>query len=989
MYLANSIKRQGSRGGRGQLFATITLAFWQLRLTWRLLLLVGSGVMAAVILVCMVPLYSDIALTAGLRDALTASNVATVTIHSEAHLISQRATQQAGAQIQQNLQQNIGPFLAGSQFSVQSPGLQVGASNQIQLIGWSLPDASKHVRLLAGSLPPATGSSLEIAITPETAQALNLRVDSTVHSSMPFLNAAGNQILYPLTFHVVGIFLPVAPGESFWHGTSFVSQPLGPQGNIYPSLVSNNSYLAALDAASVRVSGGNAEDGTSFSVSTDLFWYYNLATSHLNINGLNELNNGLNNVLVSITNQPVDEPFVDKTSSSGPSDLLDDYASRISVVSIPLLSLSYLIAGLMLFFVILMMDLLVDRQSEAIAVLRSRGASQQQVFGSLIVQSIGVGIVALLGGPLLSLLLASLLARFSLPAHDLGALNIILADPLSAALNLYLSAVVTVVVSLLAMTIAVYRASRLNVLALHRETARSSRGPAWLRMGLDLLAGVIALTGYAFSLYIASPGVLDTRTRILLLPPLTLVGSVFLLLACMLLFLRIFPLILTGLSLLAARARGATSLLAVAQMARVPRQSLRMTLLLALAVAFGIFTLIFSTSQAERVPNAAAYQVGADFNGTYLSGAALSKQPLDKQEAAFASLAGVESVSVGYVSSTRGSTNGADAPIELRAVDARNFAHTAIWDGQDASQPLSFYMRQLSQASSQNPAVVPAVVDEAAWQSLDLSPGSSFTLSDLNGDINYQVVGEVAHIPTIEDSNEASGTNDYVPIGGVLVDFQAYQAAVQLTSQLTIEPSTVWLKTRDDAATLTRVRNALSAGPLSLSNINDRRALVAEMGSDPLYLALIGVLIVGTTTALLLGLLGNLVVSWLSARSRFVVFGIMRALGTAPGQLARILTYEQIVIYATSLGLGMAFGILLAYLVLPAFVFTSAAGNVTSGVGEFYVIQNVPPVQTIIPVLAIGLAVGILVAVCVVIIGIMVRVVSRPALSSVLRLNGD
>src|SRR6185437_10569645 len=120
---------------------------------------------------------------------------------------------------------------------------------------------------------------------------------------------------------------------------------------------------------------------------------------------------------------------------------------------------------------------------------------------------------------------------------------------------------------------AINRASRKDVLALRQESARSPRGPAWLRMGLDILAGIIALTGYGFSVYITTPGVLDVRTRVLLLPPLTLVGAVFLLLGCMLLFLRVFPFVLELLSNLAVRRRGATYILAVAQMARAPRQA--------------------------------------------------------------------------------------------------------------------------------------------------------------------------------------------------------------------------------------------------------------------------------------------------------------------------------------------------------------------------------------------------------------------------------
>src|SRR5581483_1816823 len=295
----------------------------------------------------------------------------------------------------------------------------------------------------------------------------------------------------------------------------------------------------------------------------------------------------------------------------------------------------------------------------------------------------------------------------------------------------------TVIVSVLAMIFAINRAARMDVLALRREAARTTRGPAWLRMGLDILAGVIALTGYGFSVYITSPGVLDARTRVLLLPPMTLVGAVFLLLGCMLLFLRIFPFLLEAISKLGVRTRGAASMLAVAQMARAPRQSLRMTLLLALAVAFGIFSLVFSASQAQRIPAVAGYQVGADFSGTYPSAARLRQLPLDQQEAAFTGIPGVTSATVGYTSSTRGSQSGVDASIELRAVDTMTFAHTAIWNPHDSDQPVSELMKQLEDQSANgiSQQAVPAIVDAAAWKTLSLSPDSPFSLSDFNGTI--------------------------------------------------------------------------------------------------------------------------------------------------------------------------------------------------------------------------------------------------------------
>jgi ABC-type antimicrobial peptide transport system permease subunit len=1005
--MARSIEKPPRQRGLSRISATVTLAWWQLRLTWRLLLVAGAGVVAAVILVCTVPLYSQVAMSAGLRDALNTPGNSWVTIHSQANLISQAATQKMSGQIHQELQQNLGQAFSSSQFSAQSPGLQVGANNQIQLIGWAMNGTSEHVKLLAGRLPQDGGNTLEVALTPQGAKDLNLQVGSTISVPMQFLNSDANQIALPLPLHIVGIFQPTDPSESFWHGTSFNSQVVSQQGSLYPSLVSNSSYMAVLDAASAQMDNGNPQNGTTFETPTDLYWYYNFDLAHLDSNNLDTLDNGLNNVLVSISNQPVIDPFVSKTTSSGPNNLIDGYNNRIAVARIPLLSLAYLIAGLMLFFVSLMTDLLVDRQSESIAVLRSRGASREQIFSSLITQSIGVGIIAFLAGPLLSVLLARFLATVTLSPHDQGAVSVLLDNPLAAALNLYLAALVTIVVSILAMFFAINRASRMDVLALRRESARTTRGPAWLRMGLDILAGVIALTGYAFTVYITSPGILDARTRVLLLPPMTLVGAVFLLLGCMLLFLRVFPFILEGLSNLSVHRRGATSMLAVAQMARAPRQSLRMTLLLALAVAFGIFSLVFSASQAQRIPTVAAYQVGANFSGTYPVKSSLSQQSLAQQEAAFKQLSGVTAASVGYTSSTTGAQSGANVPIELRAVDANTFAQTGLWDAQDSNLSLSALMQQLvkQRDAAEGQQVVPAIVDSAAWQTLSLTLGAPFTLTDLNGTINYKAVAEVNRIPTISDSSTASGTSDYVAQGGVLVDFATYQSAVQAVNaanasaqpgsstqapQVPLLPAnTVWLNTKTDTASLNNVRSALAFGPLHLVSVNDLQAQESTMGSDPLYLALLGVLLIGAATALLLGLLGNMTVSWLSAKSRLINFAVMRALGTAPRQIASILTYEQVIVYATAIGLGIAFGLLLSFLVLPAFVFTSSLGSAATGTGVFYITQSVPPIQMIIPGVLLALAVGILAAICIVALGMMVRIVSRPALSSTLRLNGD
>jgi hypothetical protein len=88
-------------------------------------------------------------------------------------------------------------------------------------------------------------------------------------------------------------------------------------------------------------------------------------------------------------------------------------------------------------------------------------------------------------------------------------------------------------------------------------------------------------------------------------------------------------------------------MLAVTQLARSPRQSLRLIMLLAFATAFAVFTLVFAASQAQRAVDISAYQSGADFSGNIpLS---VTPRPLKEETRRYRNIAGVTSATSGYI----------------------------------------------------------------------------------------------------------------------------------------------------------------------------------------------------------------------------------------------------------------------------------------------------------------------------------------------------
>ena len=630
--------------------------------------------------------------------------------------------------------------------------------------------------------------------------------------------------------------------------------------------------------------------------------------------------------------------------------------------------------------------------------LRSRGASGLQVFGALLLQSLLLGIIAIVIGVPLALVTVILLVQRVLPITEQNALNVVTQDFVQAGQRVLPYAVAIALVSIMTMSTTLFFAARADILSIRRESARSSKRPFWQRYNLDVIAGLIALLGYGLSLYLTSVGnVLQGDAKTLVTAPLSILAPFFLILACILLLLRLFPLILRLGAFFAARRRGAISLLAIMQIARSPRQSIRMTMLLALAIAFALFTLVFKATQAQHIGDVSTYLTGADFSGSIAtsddsssgSSAPIIPAQVIKQ---YQTIPGVLAASTGYsITGQAGSTN---LSVEIRAVDTATFVNAVNWASQQDYQTAKKLSPQLSvQANTTQP--IPVIVDTNVTALLQLHVGSSLLVKEdaqSVHDLHCIIIGVVQHLPTVNDKTSTTvGLNNQVlASGGVLMEYQLYanvyaQQSKQDPNAVATPPTinTVWLHSRDDAASLASVRTAL---PSSLESISDRRVLLSSLNNDPLYVVISGVLAIGTITALLLALLGDLLASWLSARTRLTNFAVLRALGTTQPQVIGVLTWEQGVVYITGLLLGIIFGITFALTVIPTLTLTDLNATISSS--AFYSLQSTISTQVVLPP-SLPIVLLVLIAIFVLALTMMVRIVSSSALSQTLRLNDD
>jgi ABC-type antimicrobial peptide transport system permease subunit len=308
------------------------------------------------------------------------------------------------------------------------------------------------------------------------------------------------------------------------------------------------------------------------------------------------------------------------------------------------------------------------------------------------------------------------------------------------------------------------------------------------------------------------------------------------------------------------------------------------------------------------------------------------------------------------------------------------------WTQQDGSISLSNLTQQLvaSRSLAQTQQIIPAIVDATTWQALHLSLHKPFVLDNAAGSLSYLPIAEVQQIPTL---TATEGANN-----GVLVDYQTYALVYnQVIKQLPPLPASVWLRTRDDTTSLAALRAVLTKGTLRLSPLYDRRQLLKQLQQDPLLLVLVGLLVLGAVVPLVFAIAGSGVAFWLSARNYLTNIVVLRALGSTPRQVSRMLLWEQGIVYSTALVLGGLFGCLLTFFALPALIFSSLPPNGIASTGStslLYALQNVPPVRITLP-LSLGISLFGLGVLIVATFSIMVGVVMRPDMSQRLRLNED
>ncbi|HEX6817309.1 MAG TPA: FtsX-like permease family protein, partial [Ktedonobacterales bacterium] len=811
-------------------------------------------------------------------------------------------------------------------------GVLPGPFDEATVLGYDMAQAAPHMQLFAGRLPQDTpaGQPFEVLITKEMDKLHLGDTISFVVSGLPTLTVAAK---------VVGVWYPKDTNDTFWNGRSFAhidphAQDVPPTPAIFPVLFTKNAFVSALQFTS---GGARAEGPVSMSVHTIFYTDPARITPESAPAVIDDIK-----TLRTLIGVQVQSSLGVLTAAliTNLDTLLRGVLSQTALLGLPFDIFVVQVLGLTLLFVVAVTGILVESQTLPIATLKSRGASLLQLLGGYSLQGLILAGIAAVPALLLAPSLALAIVASLLPAGGNGVrIEQQYLASIASVQGSLLPAAIGAGLALVALLLAVAQAARLDVLALRREQGRTATVPFWKRYYLDLALVVLCAAGY---LELTTFGGIGTQATLASSSapsgpdPLLFATPSLLLLAGALLALRVVPLLAHAGAALSARDRGATSMMAFTQVARGGSFA-RLTLLLTLALGFGLFALTFQSSLARNSADRAAYIAGADERIVPVQGASDSSD----LSALYAKLPGVTQVMP--VDRTHGSQlSGGSIDASILAFDPRLAAQVVSWRADYAPQSLAELMggmRSHTQGASAGDASHPiwALVDPTFAANQNVRVGDSFKLASETGTgaITYVVGGIVNDFPTLFDGDT---------IGYLVVDLADYSAAVQnpqVGAGSPVTPSEYWLRTTDDAAQAGARASALNNPAYLVNSLTDRHTLLIQFQSDPLQTGMVGLLLLGTATAALLALIGTIVQAALAAGQRTVQFAILRTLGMSTPQLLRLLLAEQAIVFAFGLLGGTLLGILLAMLTLPFLQVTSAAvGSGQLGIPPYQLVFN-------------------------------------------------
>ena len=643
---------------------------------WRLLSSIVVGVLVAVTLISSIPFYSNALNDLGLKHALHQKPIELVDVQVYAPNYSINSENYAEMRefIDQQASINIKSFSRQEERWIKSQTFYAGWADKPIPTGSDRPtghfhvftNLEKHVTLVEGRYPDpvpsgllpeelaSPGLEIEAMIGSETAKIFNVGVDDR----LIFLYGYGEH-QEQVTIRLTGIIEPTDPREEYWFFNSEIFTVPSDQGMVAPLFIPEQSLFEGIS----RI--------FPFSRAT-YNWFYYVDLAKINSQNAETIKNSIRRMehqtLAELPRSSV------LTQIDG---VISSYQQKLLFTQIPLFLIVFQIVGIILYYLVTVANMVIERQSAEIALLRSRGASTGQLFGIFFMEGLLISAFGGALGPFLGAFIFSFLGKTA-PFFSLTGGGFL---PIRFSASVFMLAAGGALLCLLALLVPAIQAARRGVVHQRQHAARPPQAPFWQRFYLDL---VLLAFGAALFWELRQRGSLLTLDIFggLDMDPLLLITPMLIIIVAAILFLRLFPLIINLAARLARYVTNASIVLSLRYMARNPIHYGRLILLLMMAASVGMFSASFLGTLERSYDERAMYSVGSDVR---LQGIYEWRAAKDALIERYSSIPGVEDISIAYRGGGVVGILFSQVNFNMLAIDPKSFERVA-WYRDDFSK---------------------------------------------------------------------------------------------------------------------------------------------------------------------------------------------------------------------------------------------------------------------------------------------------------------
>lgn len=651
-------------------------------------------------------------------------------------------------------------------------------------------------------------------------------------------------------------------------------------------------------------------------------------------------------------------------------DILNEQIQTSKVVASTLRVLQVPVLVLLAAFIFMVSRQILEIEQNDISILKSRGASKQQIILSYLLQSLivaGIGIV--IGLPVAALL-----------CQIFGSANAFLEFVQRRALSLRITwttllyMLVAVIISIVAMVVPVFKIADMTIVETKQKKIKRKNTVWWQRYFLDVL--MLAVSLYGFYTFNSNKADLVKKAAAgANMDPLLFLSSSLFIVGAGLVALRIIPLI-TGLIFKINKNKWKPeSYASFLQVIRSKNKQYFIMIFLILTIALGIFNArtarTINTNEENQISyangadivlmekwddndksqnddttdNSASDEVEADLDSqdkdtqkSDESDSSKSDDENDKSEAAgavnaddytepdiekYKTIEGVKNIAKVYVTNEASiSVQTSDEKVEsqkvtLMGINTKDFGQTA-WFEDSTLLPTHWY--NYLNAISQNTSAVLVSTnfrDKLGYKLGDVVMFMTETKQSVRGVIYGFVDYWPGYEKKVTETNSDGSENE-------MDNFLIVSHLSRLQSIDGVLPYQVWIKMEKSTQP---VYDFIADKNIKLNMFKDTKEQIIEMKNDPVIQGTNGILTVGFVVVLVLCGAGFMIYWVLSIKARALQFGIFRAMGMTMREILNMLIFEQIFITLPTIITGTVIGFIASKLYIPLIQIAYSATN--------------------------------------------------------------